>query len=77
MDLMDRNCDERACGAERTNKTLLIVDGVAQGVGALGAVLSLLLPGKTTQHWYLIGQTHVGPMYVSDSVFGLGAVGKF
>lgn len=77
MSLSDRGCDERACSDENTNKALLIADGVVQGVGALGVVLSLLLPGKTTQNWYLIGDTHVGPMYVSRSVYGLGAAGSF
>lgn len=77
LNLTDRDCDDRACHNEETNKTLLIVDGIAQGVGALGVVLSLLLPGKTTQNWYLIGQTQVAPMYIANSVYGLGATGKF
>lgn len=77
MNLADRDCDDRACGNEDRNKALLIADGVVQGAGALSVVLSLLLPGKTTQNWYLIGDTQVGPMYVSKSVYGLGAAGKF
>lgn len=77
MNLADRGCDERACQDENTNKALLIADGVVQGVGALGLVLSLLLPGKTTQNWYLIGDTHVGPMYISNATYGLGAAGNF
>ncbi len=77
MNLADRGCDERACEDENTNKALLIADGVVQGVGALGMLLSLMLPGKTTQNWYLIGDTHVGPMYISNSTYGLGAAGNF
>ncbi len=77
MNLVDRGCDERECADEDTNKALLIADGVVQGVGALGVVLSLLLPGKTTQNWYLIGDTRVAPMYISKSVYGLGAAGTF
>jgi hypothetical protein len=77
MNLMDRGCDERECNNESTNKGLLIADGVVQGVGALGVILSLLLPGKTTQNWYLIGETQVAPMYIAKSTYGLGAMGKF
>ncbi len=77
MNLVDRDCDDRECENEDRNKALLIADGVVQGVGALSVVLSLVLPGKTTQNWYLIGDTQVGPMYISKSVYGLGATGKF
>jgi hypothetical protein len=77
MNLADRDCDDRECQHEDRNKTLLIADGVVQGVGALSMLLSLALPGKTTQNWYLIGDTKVGPMYVGKSVYGLGAAGKF
>lgn len=77
MSLDDRGCDERRCQNEDRNKTLLIVDGIVQGVGALGVVLSLLLPGKTTQNWYLIGDTQVVPMKVSNKTYGVGAVGTF
>ncbi len=74
---MDRGCDERRCQNEDRNKGLLIADGIVQGVGALGVVLSLLLPGETTQNWYLIGTTRVVPMKVAGSNYGLGAVGTF
>jgi hypothetical protein len=77
MSLMDRGCDDRECENEDRNKGLLIADGIVQGVGALGVVLSLLLPGKTTQNWYLIGDTQVVPMRVSGRSYGLGAVGTF
>jgi hypothetical protein len=77
MSLMDRGCDDRECENEDRNKGLLIADGIVQGVGALGVVLSLLLPGKTTQNWYLIGDTQVVPMRVSKNTYGLGATGTF
>jgi hypothetical protein len=79
MNLNDRGCDERACGDESLNKGLLIAGGVAQGVGALAVLLSLVLPGETTQNWYLIGKskTQVTPMYVGNSTYGLGALGTF
>jgi hypothetical protein len=77
LNLVDRDCDDRECQNEDRNKGLLIADGVVQGVGALSVLLSLVLPGKTTQNWYLIGDTQVGPMYVGKSVYGLGAAGKF
>ncbi len=79
MNLTDRGCEERACSGENLNKALLIVGGVAQGAGALSVLLSLVLPGKTTQNWYLIGKgrTQVAPMYVGNSTYGLGAHGSF
>lgn len=79
MNLADRGCEERACSGENLNKVLLIAGGVAQGAGALSVLLSLVLPGKTTQNWYLIGKgrTQVAPMYVGNSTYGLGAHGAF
>jgi hypothetical protein len=77
MNLADRDCDDRECQNEDRNKAFLIADGVIQGVGALSMLVSLVLPGKTTQNWYLIGDTQVGPMYVGNSTYGMGAAGKF
>jgi hypothetical protein len=79
MDLANRDCVNNTCNNEGLNKALLIADGVLQGVGALGVLLSFVLPEKSTQRWYLIGQegTHVTPMKMGYAGFGLGAVGKF
>lgn len=79
MNLADRQCDLRACNNESLNKGLLIADGIVQGVGALGVVLSFFLPNKTTRHWYLIGDDRIqaGPSRVGVAGYGLGAVGRF
>lgn len=39
----------------RTAQVLLGVDGVMQGLGALGLLASLVIPEKRTRNWYLLG----------------------
>lgn len=80
MNLADRQCNDRPCGDnEGIAKGLLIADGIGQGLGALAVVSSLFLPGKTTRHWYLIGndKTHAGPTRVGIAGYGFGASGTF
>ncbi|HMI87940.1 MAG TPA: hypothetical protein VK550_27845 [Polyangiaceae bacterium] len=79
MDLANRDCVANTCSREDLNKALLIADGVVQGIGALGVLMSFVLPEKSTRRWYLIGQdgTHVTPMKMGYAGFGLGAVGRF
>ena len=79
MDLANRDCVANTCSREDLNKGLLIADGIVQGVGALGVLLSFVLPEKSTRKWYLIGQdgTHLTPMKMGYAGFGLGAYGKF
>ena len=79
MDLANRDCVANTCSREDLNKGLLIADGIVQGVGALGVLLSFVLPEKSTRKWYLIGQdgTHITPMKMGYAGFGLGAYGKF
>lgn len=79
MNLADRQCDARPCNNEGLNKGLLIADGVAQGLGALGVVTSFFIPETTTKNWYLIGNSHVQatPMRVGVAGYGVGAVGSF
>jgi hypothetical protein len=55
LDLANRNCEARPCGGETGNKALLILDGVGQGLGALGMITSLFIPEKTTKNWKLRG----------------------
>jgi hypothetical protein len=78
MDLANRDCNARPCSNEGLDKALLIADGVAQGLGAIGVVTSLFIPEKTTRHWYLIGDDdlHGGPTRVGTG-YGLGAAGRF
>jgi hypothetical protein len=79
MNLADRQCDTRPCGNEALTKVLLVADGIGQGLGAIGVVSSFFLPGKTTRHWYLIGddRVHAGPSRVGMAGYGLGAAGTF
>lgn len=74
MDLADRGCSTRGCpGGEGINTALLIGDGVAQGLGALGIVTSLIVPEKTTKNWWLLG--NVGPVKVSPGRVGRTGTG--
>jgi len=79
MNLANRDCGTSACSNEDLYKGLLIADGIVQGVGALGVLMSFVLPEKTTRKWYLIGQdsTQVTPMRMGYGGIGLGASGKF
>jgi hypothetical protein len=79
MNLADRQCDIQPCTNEGLNKALLVASGIGQGLGAIGVVASLFLPGKTTRHWYLIGddRVHAGPTQVGRTGYGLGATGAF
>lgn len=78
MDLSDRGCDTRSCSNETLNKVLLIGSGVGQGLGALGMLLSVMIPEKTTQHWYLVGNNDVViTPQLGPYVTGLAAVGSF
>lgn len=79
MDLANRDCTTNNCSNEDLNKALLIGDGILQGIGALGVLMSFVLPEKSTRKWYLIGQegTHVTPMKMGYAGFGLGAMGQF
>jgi hypothetical protein len=76
LDLHQRDCSANPCSNEGLNKALLISDGVLQGVGALGIVLSWVIPQTTTRNWYLIGNQSlaVSPQL---SNLGLRATGQF
>ncbi len=78
MDLNDRNCDINACPNKTLDKVLLVGDGVLQGLGALSVLMSLVIPEKTTRHWYLIGSEKVTVMpQFSHATTGLVATGAF
>ena len=74
LDLHQRDCDANPCSHEGLNKALLIGDGVLQGVGALGMVLSLVIPQSTTRNWYLIGNESVTftPQVANPGVIATG-----
>jgi hypothetical protein len=67
-------------GEEETRgvKTLLVLDGVAQGLGVLMLVSSLFVPERATKQWYLIGANHtlLAPSRVGSG-YGLGAHSRF
>jgi hypothetical protein len=78
LDLNHRGCAADPCDNRDLNRGLLIADGVVQGVGALGVLLSLVLPETTTRHWYLIGNRDVVVTpQVAGSQVGLHAIGRF
>jgi hypothetical protein len=78
MDLYDRDCNLNPCSNKTLNQALLVGDGIVQGLGALGLVLSFIVPEKTTRSWYLIGSDtwRLTPQ-VGRYMTGLGAVGRF
>jgi hypothetical protein len=79
---------QTSCGAEDGFKALLIVDGVFQGLGALGTVLGLVTPQPRTQ--IVTAKTdadarkkaakanlHVVPASLGQAAYGLAAFGNF
>lgn len=58
-------------------KTLFVADGIVQGLGGLGMLLSFMIPEKISERWYLIGQrVRVSPARVARG-YGLTAAGRF
>lgn len=56
-------------------RTLLVADGLVQGVGALAMLTSLMIPERTTKNWYLIGSND--RFRLTTHGLGLGATGRF
>lgn len=78
LDLNHRGCSAVACEHNTRDRALLVGDGILQGVGALGMLLSLMIPEKTTRSWYLIGNREVVVVpSLASSMTGLSAVGTF
>ena len=65
-------------GNETGYKALLILDGVGQGLGAIGMVTSLFVPERSTRHWLIIGGAdfYAAPSAVGTG-YGVGAAGAF
>jgi hypothetical protein len=79
MDYANRCGAGHSCNSNETGyKALLILDGVGQGIGAMGMVMSLFIPERRTRHWLVVGGTDVyaAPAAVGTG-YGLGAGGAF
>jgi hypothetical protein len=79
IDLAQRDCTAvRPCSGEPGNKALLILDGVGQGVGALGILTSFFVPEKKSRHWFFIGneKVNVTPSTIGSG-YGLTTMGTF
>jgi hypothetical protein len=87
MDLASRGAcpPNTRCTNETTNKALLVIDGIFQGVGALDIVGSFLLPETrtVTTRASKKGEMHVGALSFRltpvrmNSGYGLSAIGSF
>ena len=79
MDYNARVTDDRGGRNEMLNRALLIGSGVGQGLGAIGLIVSLVTPEKSTRHWLSVGKTEklqFTPTSVGTG-YGFGAVGRF
>lgn len=56
-------------------KTLMVLDGAVQGLGALALVSSMFIPERKTKNWYLIGSNR--KFQLTTHGMGMGAVGRF
>jgi len=80
LDLAQRDCTaSRPCSGETGNKTLLILDGVGQGLGALAVLTSFFIPEKAGRHYLFIGNSsvHAEPVAMGYGGYGLAALGRF
>jgi hypothetical protein len=69
---MRGGCGPVSCGTEGVYKTLLVADGLAQGVG----LLAMVIPGAPNSV-LRIGSTRITPARVSRDGYGLSAIGEF
>jgi hypothetical protein len=79
MDLAQRDCSAtRPCSGETGNKTLLILDGITQDIGALAVLTSFFIPEKKSRHWFIVGSDslHAAPASVGSG-YGMAAAGHF
>jgi hypothetical protein len=80
MDYANRDCGvANKCNAnEGGYQALLVLDGIGQGLGALGIITSFFIPEKKTRNWYFIGDSrfHAAPSAIGTG-YGLGAAGAF
>lgn len=77
LDLKSRDCGVNVCGNDGVNKALLIGDGALQGLGALGLLLSVIIPEPREPPWYAVGSQkfYVAPQIGRTN--GLSAAGEF
>ena len=80
MDIAQRNCNSaHPCSGETGNLTLLALDGIGQGLGAIALVSSFFVPEKKSRHWFFIGNDHfhAAPAQVGLGGYGLATAGTF
>ncbi len=71
---------QTGCGTEDGYKALLIIDGVAQGVGAVATVLGLVVPQRHTTMVVAKADkptVHVLPAQLNRDAYGVAAFGNF
>jgi hypothetical protein len=85
LNLADRPAcgpDSVACDTETTNKVLIAVDGVFQGIGALSTVVGLLTPepetvASTAKREPPKPKVHISPARLGVGGYGVAAFGQF
>jgi hypothetical protein len=68
------------CGSSGTEQAALIIDGIVQGVGALGILGSLMIPERRLMSWASpspFQNLMVGPSSFSGRGMGAVAAGRF
>jgi hypothetical protein len=64
--------------ATKGNQALLSIGGVFQGLGALGMLVSFVVPERKTSNWYLIGNKRLAIAPTPNPLsYGLSAQGQF
>jgi hypothetical protein len=78
MDIGHRDCNVNACTGEPGAVTLLILDGIGQGIGILAVLASVAIPERVTRKYFFGNEKlTVSPMRLGYAAYGMGAHGSF
>jgi hypothetical protein len=71
-----------SCDAETTDKVLLVVDGVFQGIGTVDVLMSFLSPERVTyvtvaNHAPARARIRLAPIALGRGAYGVATVGRF
>jgi|SRR6478609_4291635 len=77
LDLKHRACGATSCDHDTANKALLVTDGALQGLGALGVLLSVIIPEPKERPWYAVGSERLYVVPQLGRLSGLSASGTF
>jgi hypothetical protein len=78
MDIGHRDCNVNVCSGEPGALTLLVLDGIGQGIGILAVLASVAIPERVTRKYFFGSEKFtVSPVRLGYAAYGMGAHGSF